>query len=127
MAHYALLDENNIVFNVIVGEDESDDIDWEKEYQKAFGLRCKRTSYNTYANEHSQGGTPFRKNYAIIGGIYDEELDAFYAQQPYPSWTLNTETCIWEAPVEIPIDPSYFYAWDEDAQEWIPVKEVFPS
>lgn len=125
MAHYAILDENNIVINVIVGADEdTDGKDWEEEYFAMFGKRCVRTSYNTYGNQHADGKEPFRKNYATIGGIYDEDLDAFYTQQPFPSWILNTETCLWEAPFSHPDNPDYVYAWDEEFQRWVPAKSI---
>jgi hypothetical protein len=119
MAHYALLDENNIVTNVIVGEDEGfDGKNWEHEYFLMFNQTCKRTSYNTFAGEHNDGGTPFRKNYAVIGGIYDKELDAFYESQPYPSWSLDTDKCIWMPPVPEPRQDGYIYRWNEELGEW---------
>lgn len=118
VAHYALLDENNIVTNVFVGEDEDPNIDWELEYSQMFGQKCLRTSYNMYGGKHKFGGQEFRKNYAIIGGIYDEALDAFYETQPYSSWTLNTDTCLWEAPTPQPNDLSTVYRWNEDTLSW---------
>lgn len=124
MAHYALLDENNIVIDVIVGKDENEMVNREQEYSALFGLKCKRTSYNTHGNQHSDGKEPFRKNYAMIGGIYDEELDAFIEQQPYPSWSLNMETFLWEAPVPEPNDGIYLYAWDEENQEWYQKRKI---
>jgi hypothetical protein len=118
MAHYAFLDENNIVFQVIVGKDENEDgIDWEKHYGDFLGSTCKRTSYNTLGNRHSTGGVPFRKNYAGIGFIYDEENDAFYAPQPFASWTLNPDTFIWEPPIPMPIDGIARF-WNEELLEW---------
>jgi len=87
---------------------------WEGYYGK--GGLCKRTSYNTVGGVHQNGGTPFRKNYAGIGDIYDPVRDAFYAPQPFESWTLNEETCLWECPVEKP-EGEYF--WKEDTQEWV--------
>jgi len=122
MAHYAVLDVNNIVTQVFVGKEEGEmDWDWELYYG------AKRTSYNTHGGVHSEDGTPFRKNYAGIGYTYDEERDAFIPPQPYPSWTLNDDTCLWECPVEQP-DPIEnedgtvtFHIWDEDNQEWVEV------
>jgi len=103
MAHYAQLDSNNIVVNVFVGRDEDDLADgvtsWE-EYYAPDGYTVKRTSYNTYGGQHSEGGTPFRKNYAGIGYTYDEARDAFIPPQPGPDWTLDEETCTWVAPEE---------------------------
>jgi len=117
MAHYALLDENNVVLNVIVGKDENEDeIDWEEYYSKETGLNCKRTSYNTIGNEHPLG-TPFRKNYASIGGKYDEDKDAFIPPILYPSWVLNEETCLWEPPLPYPEDGNY-YEWNEETLSW---------
>jgi hypothetical protein len=97
MAHYAFLDENNIVTEVIVGKDEGEDgIDWENYYGQFRKQVCKRTSYNTQAGVHQLGGTPFRKNYAGIGYIYDAVRDAFIPPQPEGNYILNEETCLWE-------------------------------
>ncbi len=87
---------------------------WEGYYGK--GGLCKRTSYNTIGGVHQNGGTPFRKNYAGTGYTYDPVRDAFYAPQPYESWTLNEESCIWECPVE---RPEGEYWWKEDTGEWV--------
>jgi hypothetical protein len=96
MAHYAFLDENNIVTEVIVGRDEGElDIDWEKYYGDFRGQVCKRTSYNTYANTHKSGGTPYRGNYAGIGFYYDANLDAFIPPQPSETAILDTATFTW--------------------------------
>ena len=124
MAHYAFLDENNIVIEVIVGRDEDEIVDgitdWEAHYAEVRGQVCKRTSYNTLQGAHKENGTPYRKNYAGVGMIYDNERDAFYFPSPFPSWTLNEETCIWEAPVPMPeYDPlTQFPAWNEETQAW---------
>jgi len=90
----------------------------------------KQTSYNTVGGLHKLGGTPFRKNFAGIGYIYDEDKDAFIPPKPYNSWVLNEDTCLWEAPVE---KPETFtqgltdnngnprpdgYIWNEEAQQW---------
>jgi hypothetical protein len=128
MAHYAFLDENNIVTEVIVGKDENEDgVDWEQHYGAFRGQTCKRTSYNTQGGVHSSGGTPFRKNYAGIGYSYDSERDAFIPQRPYPSWVLDEDSCLWEAPVAMPTDagtgePPKRYTWDEDLINWIEVQ-----
>ncbi len=99
MAHYAFLDENNIVTLVIVGKDEGENgVDWEQFYANEMGQPCKRTSYNTYGGVHRLGGTPFRKNYAGPGFTFDEARDAFISPHPDDSWTLNEETCLWEQP-----------------------------
>lgn len=118
MAHYAFLDNNNIVTEVIVGKDENvNGINWEQYYGEFRNQTCKRTSYNTYGGIHSGGGTPYRKNYAGIGYAYDGARDAFIPPQPYASWLLNENSCLWEAPMPMPSDGQP-YTWDEDAGEW---------
>lgn len=128
MAHYAFLDENNIVVEVIVGKDEGEDgIDWEQHYGEFRGKVCKRTSYNTrdgvyYDPITKQPATDqskaFRKQFAGVGYIYDKARDAFYLPQPYPSWVLNEQMGIWEAPIPQPADDNY-YKWDEANQQWV--------
>jgi hypothetical protein len=118
MAHYAFLDENNIVTEVIVGKNEGEEgINWEQHYGSFRGQLCKRTSYNTNGGVHSLGGTPFRKNYAGIGMTYDQQRDAFISPKPYNSWILNETTCLWEAPVAYPTD-GQIYSWNEENQKW---------
>ena len=77
----------------------------------------KQTSYNTVANVHLSGGTPFRKNHAGIGGRYDSDRDAFIPKKPYSSWILNETTCQWEAPVACPDDGKRYF-WNEENQQW---------
>lgn len=115
MAHFALINENNIVTQVLV-------IDQETINTGHFGdpSTFVQTSYNTHGGVHLLGGTPLRKNYAGIGYIYDNQRDAFYAPQPYNSWTLNEDTCIWEAPTPMPTDGK-LYRWDEDTTSWVEV------
>jgi len=121
MAHYAFLDENNVVTEVIVGKDETEVIDgltpaeW---YGNFRGQKCIQTSYNTIGGVHINGGTPLNKNYAGVGYIWDGI--GFHAPQPYPSWKLNPETYIWEAPSPKPTDGK-MYSWDEPTTSW---KEV---
>ena len=92
MAHYAFLDDNNIVTEVITGRNEDEVVDgisdWESHYAEVRGQRCVRTSYNGN----------IRKNYAGIGFTYDEERDAFIPPQPGPDWTLDEDTCLWIDP-----------------------------
>jgi hypothetical protein len=110
MAHYAFLDSNNIVTEVIVGIDETELIEGlhpEIWYGNFRNQTCKRTSYNSN----------YRKNYASVGYTYDEELDAFYAPKPFPSWILNEKTCEWEAPVPYPYNGKP-HMWNETTQEW---------
>lgn len=119
MAHYAFLDSNNIVTDVMVGKDEDESgIDWEQHYGEFRGQTCKRTSYNTNAGVHSSDGTPYRKNYAGIGYTFDATRDAFIPPKLFPSWTLNEETCLWEAPMPMPLDGK-LYQWDEAAASWV--------
>jgi hypothetical protein len=125
MAHYAFLDENNIVTEVIVGKDEGEDnVDWEAHYGALRGQTCKRTSYNTQGGVHSGGGTPFRKNYAGLGYTYDADRDAFIPPKPYASWVLNEQSCLWDAPVPMPEDasPEKRYTWDEGSINWVEVQ-----
>ena len=77
----------------------------------------KQTSYNTHGGVHSSGGTPLRKNHAGIGFTYDEDKDAFIPKQPFNSWTLNEDTCLWEAPSARP-DDDKFYEWNESTKSW---------
>lgn len=111
MAHYAFLDQNNVVTEVIVGKDETDTThDWEQYYGAIRGQVCKRTSYNGN----------IRKNYAGIGCTYDAQRDAFIAPQPYPSWILDEETCGWYAPTAMPTDGKS-YKWNESTLAWVEV------
>jgi len=112
MAHFAQIDENSTVIQVIVVEQVvintglfGDPATW------------IQTSYNTHGGVHSQGGTPLRKNYAGIGYTYDISRDAFVPPKPYPSWILNEDTCLWEAPVPMPEDGNQ-YLWDELSLSW---------
>ena len=118
MAHYAFLDENNIVTQVITGRDEGDgDTDWEQWYGNFRGQVCKRTSYNTVGNVHTNGGTPYRGNYAGIGYTYRADIDAFVPPQPFSSWTLDSNV-VWQAPTARPTDEK-MYSWDEATQAWV--------
>jgi hypothetical protein len=121
MAHYALLNDKYIVVQVITGKDETEgDGNWESFYSTETGLICKRTSYNTYAGVHREGGTPFRKNYAGIGFTYDVSFDAFIPPRPFPSWKLNYNTFLWDAPVAKPTDGK-IYCWDENNTQWVEI------
>lgn len=119
MAHYAFLDANNVVTQVIVGKNEGEEsIDWEVWYGDFQGQVCKRTSYNTQAGVHINGGTPFRKNYAGIGFTYDAERDAFIPPKPFNSWVLDEERCIWQAPKPYPANGTP-HIWDEASLDWV--------
>ena len=111
MAHYAFLNEDNIVTEVIVGIDETETIeglDTETWYGNFRGQVCKRTSYNGN----------IRKNYAGIGMTYDAARDAFIAPKPYNSWTLDEATCHWQAPTPMPTTEGKSYYWSEDDLSW---------
>jgi len=86
-------------------------------YWEGFYGGCKRTSYNTKGGVHTLGGTPFRKNYAGVGYIYDPVRDAFYTEQPYVSWTLDESTCYWQPPTPAPEGRGWY--WKEDTTEWV--------
>ena len=113
MSHFAQIDENNIVTQVLVIE--QDVID-----SGLFGDPSTfiQTSYNTHAGEHKLGGTPLRKNYAGIGYTYDPVRDAFIAPKPFASWVLNEDTCCYEAPSPMPVDDKHYY-WDEETTSWV--------
>jgi len=118
MAHYAFLNMQNIVTEVIVGKDETDGpTNWEMHYGNIREQVCKRTSYNTRGGVHANGGSPFRKNYAGIGYTYDFARDAFIPPKPFDSWTLNENSCLWEAPVAMP-DDGQQYQWNEETTSW---------
>lgn len=109
MAHYAFIDDNNIVTQVIVGPDEDDLPDgitsWEDYYGNLHGQTCKRTSYNTHSNQHPNG-TPFRGNYAGIGYTYDETRDAFIPPEPPNAIGFDEDTLTWIVPPpEQPTEP----------------------
>ena len=111
MGHYAKI-ENGIVTQVNVVEEEYFNTNLDR-----YTGQWVQTSYNTVGGIHRLGGTPLRKNYAGVGYIYDEIRDVFYAPQPFSSWTLNEETCIWEAPIPYPTD-GLIYVWNDNKSEW---------
>ena len=124
MSHFAEVKDGTVTQVIVAEQDFIDTLDNSSEWVQ--------TSYNTRGGKHydpktqeEDSGTPLRKNYAGIGMIYDSDKDAFYVPQPYPSWTLNDDTCIWEAPVAYPADGSLekIYNWDEDTTAWVEVTE----
>ena len=120
MAHFAELDDNNIVLRVLVVTNEFDD---DESGQNHLANTCglggvwKKTSYNTSGGVHLLNGTPFRKNYAGTGYSYDEVKDAFIPAKPFESWTLNDSTCLWDSPIPYPDDEKN-YIWNEENQSW---------
>ena len=143
MAHYAYLNSENIVENVIVGIDEEDlenlpesHSSWEDYYGAISGKTCKRTSYNTRNGKYTttddddqisiapddQQVLAFRGNFAMIGGTYDPDLDVFLPPKPFDSWIYDEELISWKAPIDKPEDFELVpYLWDEVNQTW---KEV---
>jgi len=121
LAHFAKLDENNVVTFVTVGRQEDDGK--EADLCARTGDVYKQTSYNTHGGVHALGGTPLRKNYAGIGYTYDAGRDAFIPPKPYASWVLNETTCLWDAPVAYP-DDGKRYSWDEATTSWVEVEGV---
>ena len=118
MAHFAQIDENNIVTQVLVVSDQ-DAVNGQHFLANTLGLGGTwiQTSYNTNGGVHSNGGTPLRKNYAGIGYTYDAQRDAFIPPKPFNSWLLDEDTCLWNAPVAHPNDGK-LYTWNEDNQSW---------
>jgi hypothetical protein len=111
MAHYAKV-VDNIVTQVIVAEAEFFDT-----FVDSSPGEWIQTSYNTHGGVHTSGGTPLRKNYAGVGFTYNKILDAFISPQPYASWTLNEETCLWNPPTDYP-DDGLLYEWNEEILAW---------
>lgn len=113
MAHWAEIDQNNIVVRVLVGD--NNDPAGDEGYSwliNNLGGTWIKTSYNS----------TIRKNFAGIGFTYDEQRDAFIPPKPFESWLLNEETCLWESPIPIPQDDFYYY-WDESILNWVRIKE----
>ena len=111
MAHYAKVN-NGIVEQVIVAE-----ADFFDTFVDSSPGQWIQTSYNTHGGVHANGETPLRKNYAGIGMTYDTTRDAFYAPQPYPSWVLDEDSCLWESPTAMP-DDGNSYTWNEETTSW---------
>ena len=117
MGHFAKVDDNDIVEMVIVAEQEFIDTLHDKD-------SWIQTSFNTIGGVHLTGGTPLRKNYACIGYKYDRQRDAFSPPKKYDSWGLNEDSCLWEAPIQMPVKDGYLYNWDEENKIWI--EELIP-
>jgi len=113
MGHWAKLDESNVVTQVVVADDDSQE--WLTE---TLGGIWVQTSYNTRSGVHVLGGTPLRGNYAGAGYTYLEAEDIFMPPKPYESWVLDTECACWEAPVP---KPEGDYVWNENQKAWEPV------
>lgn len=123
MAHFAEIDENNIVIRVLVTDnnDENGDEGY-KWLIDNLGGRWIKTSYNTYLNKHQLGGTPVRGNYASEGYSYNEDLDIFLPPKPFPSWVVDEENAKWQAPIpKPPADLTHDFLWDEETLSWVEV------
>ena len=121
MAHFAKIGSGNIVETVeVLSNDvaatEQAGVEFLQNFHNSRDV-WKQTSYNTRGGVHILGGTPFRKNYAGIGWKYDQTRDAFIPPKPFASWTLNEESCLWEAPIPLP-DTENRYTWNEETQQW---------
>ena len=112
MAHFAKV-VDGVVTQVIVAEPE-----FFQTFVDSSPGEWIQTSYNTFGGQHKLGGTPLRKNYAGIGFTYDRVKDAFIPPKPFASWTLNEDTCLWDAPVAMP-DDGKIYQWDEATTNWV--------
>ena len=131
MAHFVEINDlKKVIQAVVLDNKDTQDTDGNevesigaKYLHDGFGGTWVKTSYNTKGGVHKLGGTPFRKNYAGIGYTYDEAKDAFIPPQNYSSWTLNEDTCQWEAPVAYPNDDKK-YLWNEETTSW---DEVVPQ
>lgn len=115
MSHFAKV-VDGVVTQVIVAEPE-----FFETFVDSSPGEWIQTSYNTHGGVHANGGTPLRKNYAGIGYTYDRTRDAFIPPQPFASWTLSDETCLWSAPVAYPTDGN-LYTWDEVTLSWTVVE-----
>ena len=117
MAHFAELDPNNIVLRVIVVN--NSDITVNGQENEAKGIAFCRSLFgpNTWWAQTSYSGS-FRKRYAGVGYSFDQQRDAFIPPRPYPSWSLDSQTCDWVAPIPMPNDGSW-YMWDESTQSWV--------
>lgn len=113
MSHFAQIDNYGVVTRVLVIEQDAVN-------SGLFGNPSSfiQTSYNTQGGVHLLGGTPLRKNYAGVGYTYDSVRDAFIPPKPFPSWVLDENTCLWNAPVPFPEDGK-IYRWDEATQNWV--------
>ena len=137
MAHFAKIDENNFVINVVTLND-SDMLDSENNPSETIGQNYLQThnnwpsnlwiqtSYNTKEGKHLLGGTPFRGNYAVVGGTWDSVNNIFLPEKPYSSWVKNTTEARWQSPIGDPptltdeqLTAASYYAWDESNQNWV--------
>ena len=117
MAHFAELDNNNVVTRVVV-IDNKDILDANGNESESVGIAFCQQLFNGGTWVQTSYNKKFRKNYAVIGGTYRADIDAFIPIQPYLSWSLNTNTAQWEAPIPKPQDGKV-YVWDDNTQSWV--------
>ena len=127
MAHFAKIDENNVVVYVTVVPDEQEHRG--QEFMAELGLEGTwiQTSYNTHCNKHAYGKTPLHGNYAGIGWEWLPDEQIFVPPKPHPSWILNTETAMWDSPVPYDETKHKGYWWDEDVQDWVKPPSPHPT
>jgi len=123
MAHFAKLDDNNLVIEInVVDNVNINDLPFPE--SEPVGIEFLTNWSGGYTNwKQTSYNSNFRKNFACIGGTYDAVRDAFIYPKPYPSWVLNEATCLWEAPVQKPVASNRQYAWDEDNLQWNMISE----
>ena len=124
MAHFAKLDENNLVIEInVVDNVDINDLPFPE--SEPVGIEFLTNWSGGYTNwKQTSYNSNFRKNFAFVGGTYDAARDAFISPKNYNSWVLNETTCKWEAPVPRPAGDHRFFEWDEDNIQWV---EVFPD
>lgn len=127
MAHFAEVDENNIVVRVTVVPDDQEHRG--QDFMHELGLEGTwiQTSYNTYKNEHKYGKTPLHGNYAGIGWHWFPDEQIFLPPKPHPTWTVNTETATWEAPIPYDETKHKGFMWDDDIEDWARPPKQYPS
>ena len=127
MAHFAQIDENNVVVYVTVVPDEQEHRG--QEFMAELGLEGTwiQTSYNTHCNKHAYGKTPLHGNYAGIGWEWLPDEQIFVPPKPHPSWILNTETATWDSPVPYDETKHKGYWWDEDVENWVKPPSPHPT
>ena len=126
IAHWAEIDNDNIVTRVLVVADDKEDGQKFLAEDLGLGGTWKKCSYNTIGGVHQLGGTPYRYNFAGQGFTFDSTKGtdgAFIPPKPFASWTLNATSCLWEAPTPMPVVEGKFYTWSEEELSWKEVTE----
>jgi hypothetical protein len=115
MSHFAKVEDGIVTQVIVIEQDVLNTGHW------GDPSLWVQTSYNTQGGQHRLGGTPLRKNYAGMGYTYDAGRDAFIPPKPFDSWVLNEETCLWNAPIAMPVEDGKRYVWDETTVNWIEI------